>query len=129
MAEGWARALKPDLVEPYSAGIETHGLNPRAVQVMGEAGVDISGHQSKHVREILDVPFDFVITVCDHANEHCPVFPGSVRHVHVGFDDPPRLAKSARTDEEALGHYRRVRDEIRDFVERLPGSLEADHGE
>jgi arsenate reductase len=124
IAEGWARALKDGVVEPYSAGIETHGLNPLAVKVMGEAGVDISGQRSKNVSELLDVPFDVVVTVCDHANEHCPIFPGPVRRVHVGFDDPPRLAQGARDEEEALDHYRRVRDEIRDFVAGLPQSLE-----
>ena len=129
MAEGWARALKAESVDARSAGIETHGLNPRAVAVMAEAGVDISAHRSKHVDEVLEVPFDVVVTVCDHANEHCPIFPRPVRRVHVGFDDPPRLAKSARTEEEALGHYRRVRDQIRDFIERLPHSLEVNHGE
>lgn len=128
MAEGWARALKADRVEPYSAGIETHGLNPNAVKVMAEAGVDISGQRSKHVNELLEVSFDVVVTVCDHANEHCPIFPGPVRRVHVGFDDPPALARTARSEEEALFHYRRVRDEIRDFIARLPQSLEAEHG-
>jgi arsenate reductase len=128
MAEGWARALKADSVEAYSAGIETHGLNPRAVAVMAEAGVDISAHRSKHVSELLDVAFDVVVTVCDHANEQCPIFPRPARRVHVGFDDPPRLAKSARSEQEALGHYRRVRDEIKAFVERLPDSLEESRG-
>jgi len=124
MAEGWVRHLKIDVLEPYSAGIETHGMNEHAVRVMKEAGVDISAHRSKHVKELLDIPFDFVVTVCDHANEHCPVFPGRVKHVHVGFDDPPGLAKSAKSEEEALGHYRRVRDEIRAFIETLPEALE-----
>lgn len=124
MAEGWARKLKGDVLEPYSAGIEIHGLNPLAVKVMGEAGVDISGHRSKHVQQLADVPLDVVVTVCDHAHETCPVPPGAPRVVHVGFDDPPRLAQSAQSEEEALGHYRRVRDEIRAFVERLPEALD-----
>lgn len=119
MAEGWARQLRGDLVEPYSAGIEPHGMNPRAVRVMAEAGVDISGHRSKHVNELADVAFDYVVTVCDHANETCPVFPAKTRVIHVGFDDPPRLATDARSEEEALGHYRRVRDEISRFIEHL----------
>ena len=123
MAEGWARHLKGDVVESYSAGVETHGLNPKAIQVMAEAGVDISGHRSKHVRELSGVEFDYVVTVCGNAQESCPVFSGTPKVVHVGFDDPPRLAKEARTEEEALGHYRRVRDEIRTFVETLPESL------
>ncbi|HEY2586191.1 MAG TPA: arsenate reductase ArsC [Tepidisphaeraceae bacterium] len=119
MAEGWARALRGAAIEAYSAGVEPHGMNPRAVQVMREAGVDIAGHRSKHVDELKDVPLDYVVTVCDHANETCPLFPGRTKVIHVGFDDPPRLAKEARSDEEALGHYRRVRDEIRHFVEHL----------
>jgi arsenate reductase len=123
MAEGWARAMKGDVLEAYSAGIETHGLNPRAVAVMAEAGVDISGHRSKRLDEVIEVPFDYVVTVCDHAHESCPLFPGVAKVVHVGFDDPPKLAKDARTDEEALAPYRRVRDEIRRFVEGLPEGL------
>jgi arsenate reductase (thioredoxin) len=123
MAEGWARALKGDCVEAYSAGLETHGLNPRAMKVMAEAGVDISGHRSKHVDELKAVAFDYVVTVCDNAHESCPLFPGRTRVVHVGFDDPPRLAKSAATEEEALAHYRRVRDEIRAYILTLPESL------
>lgn len=124
MAEGWARALKDEHIEAYSAGIETHGLNPYAVKVMAEAGVDISHHQSKHVRELLHIPFDYVITVCGHAYEHCPAFPGRAVVVHHGFDDPPRLAANAKTEEEVLEHYRRVRDEIRAFVETLPEALQ-----
>ncbi len=123
MAEGWARHLKDDAIEAFSAGIETHGLNPHAVKVMAEADVDISGHRSKHVDELKDVAFDYVVTVCDHAYESCPVFPGRTKVVHVGFDDPPRLAKDAKTEEEALDSYRRVRDEIRAFVAKLPDSL------
>lgn len=117
MAEGWARQLKGDRVEAYSAGVEPHGMNARAVQVMREAGVDITGQRSKHVDELRDVPLDVVVTVCGHAHETCPVFPGTTRVVHVGFDDPPQLAKGAATEDEALGHYRRVRDEIRRFIE------------
>ena len=124
MAEGWARALKSDALKPYSAGIEKHGLNPHAVRVMAEAGVDISGHTSKTVTELCPVNFDFVITVCGHAHEHCPLFPGKAKLVHIGFDDPPKLAANAKTEEEALAHYRRVRDEIRAFIQTLPASLE-----
>lgn len=120
MAEGWARHLRGDRIEPYSAGIETHGLNPDAVRVMAEVGVDISGHRSKHLADLGGVEFDYVVTVCGHAREHCPVFPGRVKSVHVAFDDPPRLAAGATTEEERLAVYRRVRDEIRDFVETLP---------
>jgi arsenate reductase len=124
MAEGWARHLKGDVIEPYSAGIETHGLNPLAVKVMAEAGVDISAHRSKTVADVRGIAFDYVVTVCDHAHESCPLFPGKAKIVHAGFDDPPRLAKDAKTEEEALIHYRRVRDEIRDFVATLPHTLE-----
>jgi arsenate reductase len=123
MAEGWARHLKGDVLEPYSAGIEVHGLNPSAVKVMAEAGVDISRHRSKNVSELIGVPFDYVVTVCDNARETCPMFPGKAKVVHVAFDDPPRLAKDAKTEEEALVHYRRVRDQIRAFVLTLPESL------
>jgi len=123
MAEGWARHLKGDVVEAYSAGIETHGLNPHAVQVMAEADVDISAHRSQHVDEFKDIPFDYVVTVCDHAHESCPLFPGTTRVVHVGFDDPPRLAKETSSQEEALDCYRRVRDQIKSFVQTLPDSL------
>ena len=123
MAEGFARHLKGDQVEAYSAGLEAHGLNPNAVKVMAEAGVDITGQRSKYVDELKEIPFDYVVTVCGHADEHCPVFPGRTKVVHVGFDDPPKLAKNARNEEEALGHYRRVRDEIRQFVETLPTRL------
>ena len=123
MAEGFARALRGDIIEPYSAGIETHGLNPNAVKVMTEAGVDISSHRSKHVNELMSINFDYVVTVCDDANEHCPIFPGKAKIIHRSFDDPPRLAKNAQSEEEALNHYRRVRDEIRQFIETLPDAL------
>jgi len=123
MAEGWARKLKTDSIEPYSAGIEIHGLNPIAVKVMAEVGVDISNNRSKHLDEFKGVNFDFVITVCDHAHEHCPIFPGKTRVVHFGFDDPPRLAKQATTEHEVLDIYRKVRDEIKTFVKQLPDNL------
>ncbi|MCC7265626.1 MAG: arsenate reductase ArsC [Candidatus Latescibacteria bacterium] len=124
MAEGFARHLKGDQVEACSAGLEAHGLNPNAVRVMAEAGVDITGQRSKQVDELKGIVFDYVVTVCGHADEHCPVFPGQTRVVHVGFDDPPKLAKDARNEEEALGHYRRVRDEIRQFIDTLPARLD-----
>ena len=125
MAEGFARALKGAEIEARSAGIETHGLNPRAVAAMKEAGVEISGHRSKTLDEVRDVPFDVVVTVCGHAHETCPAWVGKkARVVHVGFDDPPRLAAGAKSEEEAMAPYRRVRDEIRAFVEGMPGNLE-----
>jgi len=123
MAEGWARHLKGDQIEPYSAGIEAHGLNPDAVRVMAEAGVDISGQRSKLVGELRGVAFDYVVTVCDNAHESCPLFPGKAKVIHVGFDDPPRLAADANTEAERLAPYRRVRDEIREFVKGLPDVL------
>ena len=123
MAEGWARHLKSDLIEPYSAGIEAHGLNSDTVRVMAEAGVDISAQRSKLVSELAGTEFDYVVTVCDNAHESCPLFPGKAKVIHVGFDDPPRLAADALGEQERLAPYRRVRDEIRAFVERLPDAL------
>ena len=126
MAEGWARALKGDSLEPYSAGIEAHGLNPRAVRVMREAGVEISGQRSERAEALGRIPFDLVVTVCGSARASCPAFPGRTKVIHAGFDDPPRLAEGAKSEEEALGHFRRVRDEIKEFVETLPGALDPD---
>lgn len=123
MAEGWTRYLKGDSIEPYSAGVETHGLNSNAVQVMAEAGVDISGHHSKHLDDLKNIDFDCVVTVCDNAHESCPMFPGKTKVIHIGFEDPPRLTENAETEQDALDCYRRVRDEIKRFVETLPESL------
>ena len=121
MAEGWTRALKSDLVEVYSAGIETHGLDPIAVEVMAEAGVDISKQTSKHVNTLIHIAFDTVITVCDNAREACPYIPWAKKVIHVGFNDPPAMAKAlaaqGASEEEQRNCYRRVRDEIRAFVE------------
>jgi arsenate reductase len=125
MAEGWTKHLKGDLIEAYSAGTQPHGLDPRAVAVMAEKGVDISRQSSKHIDDIRHKNLDFVVTVCGRADENCPNFPGPAKRLHVGFDDPPRLALEARSEDEALGHYRRVRDEIRAYVETLPDSLHA----
>ena len=116
MAEGWLRHLKGDQFEVFSAGIETHGLNPNAVKVMAEAGVDISNHRSQLLSEFDDQALDYVITVCGHANESCPIFPGDTQVIHVGFDDPPKLAAGLDDEEAQLDCYRRVRDEIREFV-------------
>ncbi len=121
MAEGWARYLKGNTVEPYSAGIEAHGVNPYAIAVMKEVGVDISGRRSKLVAEVTDIEFDYVVTLCSHADENCPLFPGKVKVVHVGFGDPARATGS---EGEVMATFRRVRDEIRVFVESLPNSLE-----
>lgn len=120
MAEGWARELKAEEFDACSAGIEVKSLNEKAVEVMAEAGVDISGHRSKHVRELRGTAFDYVITVCSHADENCPYFPAKTKIIHRGFDDPPRLERGAGTREEALSHYRRVRDEIKAYIQTLP---------
>lgn len=124
MAEAWTRVLKGDRVEAFSAGVAPHGIDPRAVQAMAEVGIDISGQHSKDVDTFDEVEFDYVITLCDNAHQACPVFPAKTRVLHMGFDDPPRLAAGAQTDGEALAHYRRVRDEIRAFVEKLPEILD-----
>ncbi len=126
MAEGWARALRGAEIEPFSAGTVAKGLDPRAVRVMAEAGVDISGQRSKTLADLLaseGTGFDLVVTVCGAAHEACPVFPGRTKVIHRGFDDPPALAEGSESAEEALGHYRRVRDEIRGFVEGLSADL------
>jgi arsenate reductase len=125
MAEGWARHLKRDVIRAWSAGIQPQGLNPVAVNVMAESGVDISGQRSKIVQELMDLPFDYVVTVCDQARGTCPLFPGNTKVIHVGFDDPPKLAEKLTDEEEQVDCYRRVRDEIRDFIMTLPESLEA----
>ena len=123
MAEGWTRHLQGDIIDAYSAGVAPGRIDPRAVKVMYEAGVDISEQDSKDVRDLLEIDFDYVVTVCGHANENCPVFPGGTRIVHVGFDDPPQLAMDAPDEATALDYYRRVRDEIKKFVQGLPESL------
>jgi arsenate reductase len=121
MAEGWARHLHGGAIDPYSAGVEPHGLNPRAVEVMKEAGVDISGQTSKRVDDLPDLEFDYVVTVCSHADEHCPAFPRPARVVHVGFPDP---AKARGSEEEIRNTFRSTRDEIKAFVETLPNILQ-----
>ncbi|MFN4244340.1 MAG: arsenate reductase ArsC [Tepidisphaerales bacterium] len=126
MAEGFARALKGDVIDAYSAGVSPHGMNPYAVAVMKEAGVDLSSHTSKHVDTLRDVRFDYVVTVCGHADETCPPWLREGKVVHHGFDDPPALARALgpdATEEQRLAPYRRVRDEIRAWVQTLPDSL------
>ncbi|MFZ2961306.1 MAG: arsenate reductase ArsC [Candidatus Ozemobacteraceae bacterium] len=123
MAEGWTRHLWPDLFETFSAGIVAHGVNPHAITVMAEKGIDISGHRSKSLAELDSREFDVVITVCGHADEACPIFPAKTLKIHKGFDDPPRLASNAKNPEEALEHFRRVRDEIAEYVKTLPNIL------
>ena len=123
MAEGWAHALKGDVIDAYSAGIVAHGQNPNAIKVMAEAGVDITGQASKTLASLDGTTFDVVITVCGNADENCPIFPGKTRKIHHGFDDPPKLAKDAKSPEEALDAYRKVRDEIKAYVMTLPEAL------
>ncbi len=125
MAEGWTRYLKGDQIEVYSAGIETHGLNPNAVKVMAEAGVDITGQKSENIADFADLDLDYVITVCSHAHETCPVFPGSAKVIHTGFDDPPAMAKAYTDPEQQLECYRQVRDQIKAYVETLPEALKS----
>jgi len=124
MAEGWARALRAKDLEAFSAGTEPSRVDPVALKVMAEAGVDISGQRSKSLDEFRGEPFDYVITLCGSARETCPVFPGAGRVVHHGFDDPPALARDDASAEESLLSYRRVRDEIRAFVLGIPENLE-----
>jgi arsenate reductase len=125
MAEGWTNHLKSDTLAAYSAGVETHGINPRAVKVMAEAGIDISANASKLVTDLpANMEFDYVVTVCGNANENCPYFPAKTRVVHVGFDDPPSLTRDMTNEDAVLAVYRRVRDEIKAFVETLPGALD-----
>lgn len=121
IAEGYARTLKSDSLEAFSAGIVAHGQNPKAIKVMAEDGIDITTQESKTLQSLLNsgFTFDTVYTVCGHADENCPIFPGKTNVVHHGFDDPPKMAKDAKTEEEALSHYRRVRDEIRAWIETL----------
>ncbi|NDY71006.1 arsenate reductase ArsC [Desulfobacter hydrogenophilus] len=127
MAEGWTRKLKADTIDVFSAGVETHGLNPNAVKVMAEAGVDISGHRSKLVNEFMDMELDAVITVCDNAHETCPYFPPRCKVLHVGFDDPPKmaaaLAEQGESEEKQLDCYRKIRDQIKAFVEKMPENI------
>ncbi|WP_299982459.1 arsenate reductase ArsC [Desulfobacula sp.] len=128
MAEGWSRKLKKDTIEAYSAGVEIRGLNSDAVKVMAEAGIDISGHKSKHIDDFKDIELDAVVIVCSRASETCPYFPPRCKVVYAGFDDPPimaeELARQGASMEEQMDCYRKARDEIRTFVEALPDSLE-----
>ena len=120
MAQGWARHLKSDCIEPFSAGIRPGRVSQRAIEVMAEAGVDISHQRSKHADEFAGVEFDYVVTVCDNASRHCPTFPGGTKVVHKGFDDP---SETTGTYEEVMAKFRRIRDEMKSFIESLPGAL------
>ena len=123
MAEGWVRHLKKDVLQPASAGIEKHGLDPLAIKVMNEVGVDISQQKSKLIDELKDKDFDYVVTICEDANRNCPIFPGKAKRIHHAFDNPPRIAKTLTSQEEILSLYRRVRDEIKEFVSKMPDNL------
>lgn len=124
MAEGWARSIVGDHWIIRSAGVETHGLNQRAVTVMAEVGIDISDHQSKLIGDLDRVDFDYVVTVCDHASQNCPVFPGAGERIHQSFGDPPMLAATAGSEQEILECYRQVRDEIGQFVRNIFNELD-----
>jgi len=126
MAEAWTRHLLGDLFEAYSAGTQPRDVDPRAVEAMAEAGIDISEQKPKRLNALGALQFDYVVTLCDNAKASCPFFPAKTRLLHRGFDDPPILAEGAHDEEEAMAHYRRVRDEIRAFVEKLPESLGED---
>lgn len=123
MAEGWGRALQSDAFDFYSAGIEKHGKNPNAIKVMAEVGVDISDQESETTDELPIAEFDYVITVCGHADEHCPYFPAKTKIIHHGFEDPPKLAKQFNDEEEQLDCYRKVRDEIKTFIDQIENHL------
>jgi arsenate reductase len=123
IAEGFTRQLKKGEIEARSAGIEPKGIDPRAIKTMAEVGIDISSQSSTSIDEIKDIEFDYVITLCNNAQKTCPSFPSKTSVLHVGFEDPPKLAENARDEEEAMHHYRRVRDQIKTFVEQLPGTL------
>ncbi len=128
MAEGWTRKLKNDRIEVFSAGVETHGLNPNAVKVMAEAGIDISNHRSKLIDKFKDIDLDVVVTVCGHAHETCPYFPPRCKVIHAGFDNPPKKARElgerGASEDAQLDCFRTVRDAIREFVEGLPENLD-----
>jgi len=124
MAEAWTRTLKGDVIDAYSAGTAPKGVDSRAAKAMAEVNIDISSYRSKSTTEFMDLEFDYVITLCDTAQQACPFFPAKTKVLHHGFEDPPVLAAEARSEEEAMPHYRLIRDEIRAFVETLPESLE-----
>jgi arsenate reductase len=123
MAEGWARKLRGSVLEAYSAGTEKHGLDPLAVKVMSEAGVDISKQTSKVISELGKQDFEYVVTICNDVNEKCPLFPGKAKRLHHAFDNPPRIAKTLSSEEDKINLYRRVRDEIKEFISKMPNNL------
>ena len=129
LAEGWCRFFWEDRIEAYSAGVSPHGfVDPRIIKVMAEAGVDISAQRSKDLKEYDGTQFDWVITLCKYASKACPAFPDKTKVLHAGFDAPPQLASRSKSEEEALVHYRNVRDAIKAFIETLPGLIAQDKG-
>jgi arsenate reductase len=120
IAEGWAEHLKGDVIDAYSAGIRPIGVSSRAIKVMAEAGVDISNHKSKHLDELQGIDFDYVVTLCDNVAESCPVFRGKAKVIHKPFEDPHLAAGS---EENVSAVFRKVRDQIKAFVEKMPGNL------
>ena len=121
IAEGWARHLKGDTIEAYSAGICPIGVSPKAIEIMAEADVNISAHISKHIDELSDIDFDYIVTLCDNAAQNCPVFPGKVKLIHKPFTDP---YFASGTEKEVMAVFRKVRDQIKAFIETMPKSLE-----
>ncbi|AYL94650.1 arsenate reductase ArsC [Mucilaginibacter celer] len=116
IAHGYLKYFAGDKANIYSAGIETHGVNPRAIKIMAEDGIDISNHTSNHVDEYISVPFNYVITVCDNANEACPFFPGNVNRFHHNFPDP---AKARGTEEEIMESFRQVREQVKAYTKQF----------
>ncbi len=123
MAEGFARSISGSFIEAHSAGYEARGLDPRAVAVMREGGIDISKQSSKTLEVLGHIKFDYVVTVCGEADESCPVFPGQAKVIHRGFDDPSKLAMNACNEKDIMDCYRRVRDEIMIYISELSESL------
>lgn len=116
IAEGYLRYFHGEKAEVYSAGVETHGVNPRAIATMKEDGIDLSAHTSNHVDEYLSISFDLILTVCDHACERCPIFPGKAQRIHHNFTDP---AKVIGTEEKIMAEFRRVRVQIKEYCRLL----------
>jgi len=124
IAEGWARHLAPEWIDVESAGIEQHGKNPKAIAVMSEAGIDISNQESTRLTDVMLQRADLVVTVCGHADEHCPVLPAGTRKEHWPLDDPARAQGS---EEEVMQVFRQTRDEVRDRVTKLLERLIEEH--
>jgi arsenate reductase len=116
LAEGYIRHFHGHVANVYSAGVETHGVNPKAIETMAADGIDISGHTSNHVDEYLNIPFELIITVCDHASERCPIFPSTAQRIHHNFPDP---AKATGSTQEINAAFATVRDEIKRFSAAL----------